>query len=87
MNNILLAFLLTNALFWGLFPHSSHCEVLSQFNNLVGTSFKCPSHLVHLLMGLVFFALAIYVKQKKYLDKTFRLLLRGSPSIYTPPKL
>ena len=69
MNNILLAFLLTNAIFWGLFPHSSHCEVLNSFNKLLSMNIKCPSHTIHLLMGLVFFVLAVYIAQKKYVDK------------------
>ena len=69
MNCILLAFLITNALFWGLFPHSAHCRVLSDFNKMLGMSIKCPSHTVHLVMGLVFFALSVYVAQKDYIDK------------------
>ena len=69
MNCILLAFLITNALFWGLFPHSAHCRVLSDFNKMLGMSIKCPSHVVHLMMGVVFFALSVYIAQKDYLDK------------------
>ena len=34
MNCLLLAFLITNALFWGLFPHTAHCQVVSEFNKL-----------------------------------------------------
>ena len=69
MNNILLAFLLTNAIFWGLFSHSSHCELVNSFNKLLGSSLKCPSHTIHLVMGIVFFVLAVYIAQKKYVDK------------------
>lgn len=69
MNCILLAFLITNALFWGLFPHSAHCRVLNDFNKMLSMNIKCPQHWVHLLMGLVFFGLAVYVAQKTYLDK------------------
>ena len=69
MNNILLAFLLTNAIFWGLFSHSSHCELLNSFNKLLSMNIKCPQHWVHLLMGIVFFVLAVYIAQKKYVDK------------------
>ena len=64
MNCILLAFLITNALFWGLFPHSAHCKVLADFNNLLGVSMSCPDHSVHLVMGVVFFLLAVYLAQK-----------------------
>ena len=64
MNCIILAFLITNALFWGLFPHSAHCRVLADFNNLLGTSMQCPDHSIHLVMGVVFFLLAVYFAQK-----------------------
>ena len=37
MNCLVLAFLVTNALFWGLFPHSAHCQVVSEINKLIGT--------------------------------------------------
>ena len=61
---LLLAFLVTNALFWGLFPHSAHCKVLADLNKMVGMSFKCPSHAVHLVMGITFFVLSVYVAQQ-----------------------
>ena len=64
MNCVLLAFLITNALFWGLFPHSAHCKVLTDVNKMIGMSFKCPSHAVHLIMGLVFFVASVYVAQQ-----------------------
>ena len=64
MNCLVLAFLVTNALFWGLFPHSAHCQVVSQFNKLLGMSIKCPSHKVHLSMGILFFIITVYVAQK-----------------------
>jgi len=64
MNCLLLAFLVTNALFWGLFPHSAHCQVVSEINKLIGTKVKCPEHIVHLMMGLVFYLLSVFVAQK-----------------------
>ena len=64
MNCILLAFLITNALFWGLFPHSAHCKVLNDLSKMVNMTIKCPSHLVHLVSGVVFFLAAVYVAQK-----------------------
>lgn len=69
MNNILLAFLLTNAIFWGLFPHSSHCQLVSSFNKMLSMKLKCFQHWIHLLSGIVFFVLAVYIAQKKYVDK------------------
>ena len=63
MNCIVLAFLITNALFWGD-SHTQHCKVLTDFNNLLGTTLNCPDHSIHLIMGVVFFLLAVYFAQK-----------------------
>jgi hypothetical protein len=68
MNCILLSFLLINALFWGLFPHSAHCQVVKQFNKLLGLSIQCPSHKIHLALGVLFFISAVYVSQKESKD-------------------
>jgi hypothetical protein len=64
MNCILLAFLVTNALFWSLFPHSAHCKLLGDINKTIGTSIKCPSHMIHIIMGIVFFLASIFISQK-----------------------
>lgn len=60
---LIVIFLLINAIFWGLFSHESHCNLVS----MMGVN-TCPPHYVHLLMGLGFFIAAIYVKQKAYID-------------------
>ena len=57
LKNILFAFLLINALFWGLFEHSIHCKFASYFTN------NCPPHYIHLIIGIVCFTLAVYIKQ------------------------
>ena len=64
MNCLLLSFLVTNALFWGLFPHKAHCQVVGEFNKLLGLKLKCPDHIYHLLIGLVFYILSVYLTQK-----------------------
>jgi hypothetical protein len=64
MNCLLLSFLITNALFWGLFPHTAHCQVVNEFNKFLGTNIKCPQHMVHLFMGAIFYLVSIYVAQK-----------------------
>ena len=64
MNCFLLAFLITNALFWSLFPHSAHCKVLKDFNKLFKLNLKCPSHKIHILTGIGFFIASIYFSQK-----------------------
>ncbi len=56
---LLLVFLITNALFWGLFPHETHCKLVSYVSTM-----KCPSHNIHLLMGLLSYMLAVYLTQK-----------------------
>ena len=64
MNCLLLSFLIINALFWGLFPHSAHCQLVEQVSKLVNMKVECPEHKIHLLMGLVFYAASVYVAQK-----------------------
>ena len=65
MKNIILTFLIANAIFWGLFPHEAHCQLINYFKNMTGFNLKCPEHTVHLTMGVVFFLLSIYVNNEK----------------------
>jgi hypothetical protein len=60
---LLVVFFLLNAVFWGLFPHSTHCKTVSQ---LFGSSVKCPPHIVHLSFGVICFLLAILFAQQEY---------------------
>jgi hypothetical protein len=56
---LLVAFFLLNAVFWGLFPHSMHCKVASD----LGVK-KCAPHWMHVyVFGLLSFVLALYFKQ------------------------
>ena len=64
---LLLAFLVTNALFWGLFPHETHCKVVSQISKVINMKIECPEHRVHLVMGIIFYVLSIYLIQKNSL--------------------
>lgn len=64
MNCYLLTFLIVNALFWGLFPHETHCQVVNEASKLANVKIDCPEHKVHLLIGLISFVGAIYVAQK-----------------------
>ena len=68
-NSVLVGFLLINAVFWGLFPHTSHCQFLNSFNRVIGSNMKCPSHTIHLLMGIVSYLLALYFSQQKYIHR------------------
>lgn len=64
----ILVFLITNALFWGLFPHSYHCELVSVISELVSVDIECPEHKIHLLMGLLFYIASVYFVQKDSLE-------------------
>ncbi len=64
---LLLAFLVTNALFWGLFPHETHCKVVSEISKVINMKIECPEHRVHLVMGIIFYVLSIYLVQKNSL--------------------
>lgn len=65
MRVLLVAFLLVNALFWGLASHSQHCSFVEMFGM---SRSNCPPHYVHLTMGVLFYLGAVYVQQKDYLD-------------------
>ena len=55
---ILAAFFLANAIFWGLFPHASHCAVAA----MLGVT-DCPSHWLHISSGVVFFLVTVVICQ------------------------
>jgi hypothetical protein len=56
---IIISLLIVNALFWGLYPHDSE---FCTFIKMIGIP-KCPNKIVHLLMGVFFYILAIIVAQ------------------------
>jgi hypothetical protein len=64
LRELLVIFFLLNAVFWGLFPHTTHCKFVSQ---LFGSSIKCPPHIVHLSFGVISFLLAILFAQQEYI--------------------
>lgn len=45
---LLVAFLVINGIFWGLFPHRAHCKVAG----VLGVK-QCASHSVHITFGIV----------------------------------
>ena len=61
--NLLVAVLAVNAIFWGLMPHKVHCEAASMLR------FPCISHKVHLSTGIIAFILAVIVAQWDYIKK------------------
>ena len=55
----LIAFFLINAVFWGLFPHSDHCNLASKLGRKT-----CAPHWVHVYgFGLLSFIISLYIKQ------------------------
>ncbi len=63
LKNIIVAFLAINALFWGLFPHSTHCAIASVFTN------SCLPHSTHVSIGVICFMLAVVISQSKMFFK------------------
>jgi hypothetical protein len=61
--DILLAFLVANALFWGLASHSKHCALVP--------GSKCLPHWAHLSFGIACFFGAVYVAQQGYVMHLF----------------
>ena len=49
------------AIFWGLLPYSVHCSVMSN----IGIK-ECPSNIIHVAMGIIFFIVAIYIRQGNF---------------------
>jgi len=64
LRELLVIFFLLNAIFWGLFPHSSHCRIVYQ---LFGSNVKCPPHIIHISFGVICFLLAILFAQQEYI--------------------
>jgi hypothetical protein len=65
--DLIVLFLILNALFWGLFPHSTHCLLVSKL-----TSMTCPPHFVHLIMGITFFVLAVLLANLDYFQEVYK---------------
>lgn len=58
LNTLLIAILLVNALFFGFFSYSQHCNLFSYLNFE-----QCPPHwFFAYILGLGSFALALFVK-------------------------
>ena len=63
LKNLVVSVLTVAAIFFGLLPHSVHCNVLK------GVVKNCPSHNVHIVSGLVLFVLAVVVAQWSHLRR------------------
>lgn len=64
MENIILTFFIANAIFWGLFSHRAHCMVFDYIKQLLNIKIKCPSHYIHIIMGIFFYLGSIYIAQR-----------------------
>ena len=64
MENIILTFFIANAIFWGLFSHRAHCMVFDYIKQLLNIKMKCPSHHIHIIMGIFFYLGSIYIAQR-----------------------
>lgn len=62
--DILVILFLINGLFWSLASHGEHCSLVGYFNIK-----KCPSHGIHITIGIVSLLIAIIIKQRSYFKK------------------
>ena len=69
MELFILLFLIGNMIFWSFFSHQSHCEFLNNINSFLGLQIECPSHTIHLLMGFIFYLMALYYSQYDYINR------------------
>jgi len=60
--NIIVIFLVINALFWSLCTHHNHCMIAEMFRIK-----HCPPHWLHISFGIVFFILAVVIQQRNYI--------------------
>ena len=65
LKNILVIFFAINAVFWSLFPHNTHCNVATMVVN------TCPSHNIHLIIGVISFIIAFVIAQYEHLKSMF----------------
>lgn len=70
---ILSSFLIVNALFWGLYPHTDKCE-MAYFLGIE----KCPSFLIHALIGSLFYISAILIVHFNSFFHNFRTINKRS---------
>ena len=61
LKTILIIFFAINAIFWSLFPHDIHCHFVQMI------SIECPSHTIHLSIGLISFLIAFIISQYDHL--------------------
>ena len=60
---VTLIFFVSNAIFWGLYSHETHCNFIDYNNKVFKTSTDCPSHKIHLLWGFVCYSISVYISQ------------------------
>jgi hypothetical protein len=57
IKSLIVAFLLVNALFWGLATHGAHCRLGSS----LGIRY-CVQHKYHMVFGILAFVAAVFVQ-------------------------
>ncbi len=65
LKTILVVFFAINAIFWSLFPHNIHCNIATMIMP------NCPSHGLHLNIGIISFIIAFIIAQYDYLKNLF----------------
>ena len=61
--SIVLIFFVSNAIFWGLFSHEAHCNLIKYISQLSNITISCPSHQLHILWGFVCYSISVYISQ------------------------
>jgi len=59
MKNIILTFLIANAIFWGLFPDEAQCLIVKYFNDLLNINVGCPNQKLQIILGVTFYIASI----------------------------
>lgn len=61
IKDIIVAFLVVLAIFFGIMPHRVHCDTFRMFST------TCPAHWIFIVNGLISFIIAILISQWNYI--------------------
>jgi len=66
--NFIVVILIMNSLFWSFFTHKNHC-IVAKFTGIKNDD--CPSHIIHIIFGILCFILAVIIQQRHYIFRHY----------------
>tara|TARA_B100000575_G_scaffold252443_1_gene220428 strand:+ start:4237 stop:4578 length:342 start_codon:yes stop_codon:yes gene_type:complete len=68
MKELLIIFLIINAIFWGMFSHDTHTKFCTEILNR-----ECPDHMTLICLSLLCFIVAIFIAQRDFFQRMFKV--------------